>query len=637
MFVAVLALGWAVPGAVSPAHAPIYRLHASQRPALLMVMQPEKETPPTGPVLESVLANVMKVAETASEAAGSAANNWINSGWQVKKRAGQVLPEIRPNAASLGDRAALLLPSPAEGESAENGEAMDTTARATPSENGAMINVPANAASLLQQGTADLEDEFISFLSVSEADGAFATTEKGEILFRSRESLVSLVSTFTAQKLGEFAVAAKALARYVSDLELELESADEAVVELRSELQSGQSKQKESEKRLMDVEIERAQMQRELTELEQEARARAQAQSYSERAAEEAAEELLQLQASLEELKSANLAKAAAVEVAEADRALLESAADEAADRQRQAFDQLEKKQQMRVVKLEEKLMWAEQEAMRGDEATARMRELEQRLMDQEAMAAAELEAANLQLQTLAAKAEEAEAEAERTSRQLSEKILESEQTAAELRRLDEIERMAAQAADETPPPPAPPASAESTSSGVTWSGGWPTTGSPTRQTCQYPSGYGSETERESERTAVATSTPDRVDAQQAAQELLKELNKLEAPNVRTADKEAPQDAAGAAAKQAAELIPGQERLAALSRMKKGELVAECEARGLEASGSTAELRAKLRVSRKRDNLVQELEERGWSASRARKALVESNWDTEAAIAYLAR
>ena len=124
---------------------------------------------------------------------------------------------------------------------------------------------------------------------------------------------------------------------------------------------------------------------------------------------------------------------------------------------------------------------------------------------------------------------------------------------------------MAAQAADETPPPPAPPATAESTSSGVTWSGGWPTTGSPTRQTCQYPSGHGSETERESERTAVATSTPDRVDAQQAAQELLKELNKLEAPHVRTADKEAPQDAAGAAAKHAAALIPGQERLAALS------------------------------------------------------------------------
>ena len=73
----------------------------------------------------------------------------------------------------------------------------------------------------------------------------------------------------------------------------------------------------------------------------------------------------------------------------------------------------------------------------------------------------------------------------------------------------------------------------------------------------------------------------------------------------------------------------------ALSKMKKAELVAECEARTLDAKGSVAELRAQLRVERKRDRLVEQLVERGWSERQARGALAKVGWDVDSAIAKL--
>ena len=67
----------------------------------------------------------------------------------------------------------------------------------------------------------------------------------------------------------------------------------------------------------------------------------------------------------------------------------------------------------------------------------------------------------------------------------------------------------------------------------------------------------------------------------------------------------------GAAADAAKALLP-------LSRMKKGDLVAECESRGLENGGTVAELRARIRIERRQDALVAQLVDRGWSDRRAR-------------------
>ena len=73
-----------------------------------------------------------------------------------------------------------------------------------------------------------------------------------------------------------------------------------------------------------------------------------------------------------------------------------------------------------------------------------------------------------------------------------------------------------------------------------------------------------------------------------------------------------------------------------LSRMKKAQLVEECEARKLSTEGSVAELRAQLRVERKRQDLIDELVERGWSQQKSKAALVKAGWDLERAIADLA-
>jgi hypothetical protein len=57
-------------------------------------------------------------------------------------------------------------------------------------------------------------------------------------VFESREALAALVADFSYGKLKELAAAARALARYVDDLEGELEAADDAVVDLRREVRS---------------------------------------------------------------------------------------------------------------------------------------------------------------------------------------------------------------------------------------------------------------------------------------------------------------------------------------------------------------------------------------------------------------
>ena len=84
----------------------------------------------------------------------------------------------------------------------------------------------------------------------------------------------------------------------------------------------------------------------------------------------------------------------------------------------------------------------------------------------------------------------------------------------------------------------------------------------------------------------------------------------------------------GAAADAAKALLP-------LSRMKKGDLVAECESRGLENGGTVAELRARIRIERRHDALVAQLVDRGWSDRRARGALKATSWDVDAAIKKL--
>jgi len=77
------------------------------------------------------------------------------------------------------------------------------------------------------------------------------------------------------------------------------------------------------------------------------------------------------------------------------------------------------------------------------------------------------------------------------------------------------------------------------------------------------------------------------------------------------------------------------QRVRALSRMRKAELIGECEARGLDVVGTVPELRARLRVERKREALIVDITERGWSEQKARSALEAESWDLDAALSRL--
>ena len=46
----------------------------------------------------SFVNSLMKVTEDAVKTINDVSDDWMNSGWQVKKRAGQALPDIRPSA-----------------------------------------------------------------------------------------------------------------------------------------------------------------------------------------------------------------------------------------------------------------------------------------------------------------------------------------------------------------------------------------------------------------------------------------------------------------------------------------------------------------------------------------------------------
>ena len=220
--------------------------------------------------------------------ASQAADQWVNSGWQLQKRAGQPLPEIRPNAASVAGKANAWLPAEGGEAAAAGGSAASpplaplSLARKAPElglagPSGSLAQVDQQASALLAptQGSLELQKEFCSFLAPQEGR-AYRTNEAGEVIFASRDALAALVVEFSYAKLRELAAAARALARYVDDLEGhlvpserahtsahhgapashryvddlegELEAADDAVVSLRRQVTSEKTKLSELER-----------------------------------------------------------------------------------------------------------------------------------------------------------------------------------------------------------------------------------------------------------------------------------------------------------------------------------------------------------------------------------------------------
>ena len=200
------------------------------RRASSMVSMGQPPPPPTVRNLELFVGSLLQAAGDATKVASEAADQLVNSGWQVGKRT---------DANGAGDAPA------ANGRSASPPTSPPQPLRlaeAPPelglaSASGSLAQVDQQASALLAptQGSLELQQEFCSFLTPREGS-SYTMTEKGEVVFASRDDLAALVAEFSYAKLRELAAAARALARYVDDLEDELEAADDAVVGLRRQV-----------------------------------------------------------------------------------------------------------------------------------------------------------------------------------------------------------------------------------------------------------------------------------------------------------------------------------------------------------------------------------------------------------------
>ena len=117
-----------VTAAVVPAASyvtPCRSVLSSRRPLEVRMQEPEPKKKPALVEAEKLANGAAVFFGGLAKAAEDAADTWVNSGWQVKKRAGQVIPEIRPNALDIGERTTEYLALPADGEAPapSNGEA----------------------------------------------------------------------------------------------------------------------------------------------------------------------------------------------------------------------------------------------------------------------------------------------------------------------------------------------------------------------------------------------------------------------------------------------------------------------------------------------------------------------------------
>lgn len=625
---AAFSLGYTTGGSRFPASATVCRAHDGSRTAVCTMQSNGDQNKGSG--FESFVGSLLKVAEDTAKAASDAADQWALERVQVK---------IQPNALQQAKEAG------PEGSAAPAQVTTVAPIVGMAGASGSLAQVEETASSLLAtEGAIELQDEFCTFLTPREGT-AYRTTEKGEVIFSSREDLAALVAEFSYGKLKELAAAARALTRYVRGTRFAIRlppipcakrTALRALLSSRAVLvlltvptpspsspppaaaaepaepasnpsapRPVLSHRRRRRRRLccaqvedLESELEAAddavvKLRREVTSsssmLEKMTSTNNQLQSQ----ADELALKLAQAEQDV-------LAKEAAI--AEAERAA-ERAAEQLLDSQTQAVgDAAESAGEAtaRAVKLEQELMAAEsaQEQLLASKAQLEASVTQLKEAQQAAAEERNKEAARVRELEQQASAAEAKAEAK------AESLAASEASVASLQKqLDELKRaldVSNAGGAAAPPPSAPPAAETPAANGVASSAG-----------------------------ADAAATPDAKPK--------KKTGKFDDEAARLTQEIEAQISAASGVQVAK---GGQGRAAsgtrkALSRMKKAELVEECEERKIEAQGTMAELRAGLRIERKRDALVAELVERGWSERQCRSALKATGWDADAALAKL--
>ena len=270
--------------------------------------------------------------------------SWRDGGWQVRKRKGALFPEIVPQPGPQGWAADEAQQVEVRTEAAT--QEITTTAAAG---RDAWLATTSNGAKALSapdssDGSKELAvaGDFSAFLRRPEIAGRYERTTEGAIVFRDEGQLGATVAAFATELTRELGAAARALARYVDDLEAELAAADEGAVLLRSQLADAE-KSVEEKVSVAEAEAARAKEAREAAAAAEAAQKKAEADAEeAERAAEENAAKLAQVEAQTNvSEQDVQAARAAAVEIEkkllDAERRAAAAADEEAAPAQRAA------------------------------------------------------------------------------------------------------------------------------------------------------------------------------------------------------------------------------------------------------------------------------------------------------------
>lgn len=252
---------------------------------------------------ESLVGSVISTVRTSTD-------NWLNSGWSVKKRAGQWVPEVRPNSEDIAMRLAPSQDAPPAwlgdaGAGGEYGETIDVQVAAHQADGaatGGLVSMEAaRKDGLAVVSSANLQGDFLAFLAERESFDAsgVSVAPDGAITFQSRDDLARMVAEFSFEKLRQVSAAARALARYVDDLESELETADVQVVQLRAKMRDAASAAAQREAAFAEVQRRASAIESQLGATEAELEAGERALVEAERRAEDAAGQLLEMQATL--------------------------------------------------------------------------------------------------------------------------------------------------------------------------------------------------------------------------------------------------------------------------------------------------------------------------------------------------
>ena len=214
--------------------------------------------------------------------------SWRDGGWQVRKRKGALFPEIVPQPGPQGWAADEAQQVEVRTEAAT--QEITTTAAAG---RDAWLATTSNGAKALSapdssDGSKELAvaGDFSAFLQRPEIADRYERTAEGAIVFRDEGQLGATVAAFATELTRELGAAARALARYVDDLEAELAAADEGAVLLRSQLADAE-KSVEEKVSVAEAEAARAREARELAAQAEAAKRKAEAEAAE---AEEAAE-----------------------------------------------------------------------------------------------------------------------------------------------------------------------------------------------------------------------------------------------------------------------------------------------------------------------------------------------------------